>query len=345
MAKKNLNDSAQSSGAQNSGTHSSCAQSSGAHIKEEFSAQKTATEKAVAELVSSATETASSATKTRPSARRRRSQCASAEEIMAQELPSDVLQFFKTADVPEDVRECVRNLVNDMRCEEARQAQFVSDVSHEIRTPLTAIRGAAETLAGGDVPEEMAKRFLNQIINECNRLTRLANDLLTLQKAEGQEMELSRINLRAIADNCALLMKGLVEERGVKLSVVGEAPDVNGNADALNQILVNLIENASRFAGEGGQVRVEVAGMGAHSVIAVKDDGPGFGDEDPAHLFDRFYRADQSRARFKGSGNSGLGLAIVRALTEAMGGSVEAANLPNKGAVFIVALPSLLPEE
>lgn len=135
-------------------------------------------------------------------------------------------------------------------------------------------------------------------------------------------MELTRINLRAVADNCALLMQGLVEERGVNLSVVGEAPDVMGNADALNQIFVNLIENASRFAGEGGHVRVEITCSEGHSVIAVKDDGPGFGDESPDHLFDRFYRADQSRARFKGSGNSGLGLAIVKALTEAMGGTV-----------------------
>ena len=102
-------------------------------------------------------------------------------------------------------------------------------------------------------------------------------------------------------------MQGLVEERGVNLSVVGEAPDVMGNADALNQIFVNLIENASRFAGEGGHVRVEITCSEGHSVIAVKDDGPGFGDESPDHLFDRFYRAGH-------------------------------------GAVFIVAIPSLPPE-
>ena len=271
--------------------------------------------------------------------------CECAEEILAQELPAEVLSFFETVDVPPEVHAYLRDTINEMRCEEARQAQFVSDVSHEIRTPLTAIRGAAETLAEGDVPEEMAQRFLNQIIKECDRLTRLANDLLTLQRAEGEQIELTRLNLRAVADNCALLMEGLVKERGVELSVVGEAPDVNGNADAINQILVNLIENASRFAGDNGHVRVEITAHDDYSIIAVKDDGPGFGDEVPEHLFDRFYRADQSRARFKGSGNSGLGLAIVKALTDAMGGSVQAANLPGGGAVFIVALPSLPPED
>lgn len=264
---------------------------------------------------------------------------------MAQKFPPEVVEFFTRGDVPAGVRDHIVDTCNELITEEARQAQFVSDVSHEIRTPLTAIRGAAETLLEGGVPEDMAQRFLTQIVSECDRLTRLANDLLTLQRAEGQQMELSRINPRAVADNCALLMEGLLVERGVNLSVVGEAPDVAGNADALNQVLVNLIENASRYAGEDGHVRVEIAAIKDYSVVAVKDDGPGFGDEDPAHLFDRFYRADQSRARFKGSGNSGLGLAIVKALTEAMNGTVEAANLPGCGAVFIVAIPSLPPEE
>lgn len=274
-----------------------------------------------------------------------RANCECAEELLKRELPPEVAEYFEQADVPLEVREYMRDTLTEMLCEEARQAQFVSDVSHEIRTPLTAIRGAAETLAEGDVPEDMAARFLNQIINECDRLTRLANDLLTLQKAEGEDMPLTRLNLRAVADNCALLMQGLVEERGVHLAVVGEAPDIMGNADAVNQILVNLIENASRYAGENGHIRVEITSNGGYSVMAIKDDGPGFGDVEPAHLFDRFYRADQSRARFKGSGNSGLGLAIVKALTEAMGGTVEAANLPDKGAVFIVAIPSLPPAD
>ena len=268
-----------------------------------------------------------------------------AEELLRHELSPEVADYLESAEVPAFVGDYIHNLISEMLTEEARQAQFVSDVSHEIRTPLTAIRGAAETLTEGDVPEEMAQRFLNQIINECDRLTRLANDLLTLQKAEGEDMKLTRLNLRTVADNCALLMQGMVEERGVHLSVVGEAPDVMGNADAVNQILVNLIENASRYAGEDGNIRVELTSNETHSIMAVKDDGPGFGDVDPEHLFDRFYRADQSRARRAGTGNSGLGLAIVKALAEAMGGLVEAANLPDRGAVFIVAIPFLPPQE
>ena len=267
----------------------------------------------------------------------------STEEFYANELPEAVVEYFREQRPPREVVDFIVDNVNELLCEEARQAQFVSDVSHEIRTPLTAIRGTAETLLEGDVPEAMAQRFLQQIINECDRLTRLANDLLTLQRAEGAEMELTRLDLREVADNCALLMGELLDERGCKLEICGEAPDVDGNADAINQVLVNLIENASRYAASRVQVRLSAADD--YSLIAVADDGPGFGDVDPAHLFDRFYRADQSRARHKGSGNSGLGLAIVKALSSAMGGTVQAVNLPTGGACFIVALPSLPPAE
>ena len=265
----------------------------------------------------------------------------STQDYMKKNLPPEVLKFLEDANAPREVRDYIVNIINDLSAQEAKQAQFVSDVSHEIRTPLTAIRGTAETLLEGDVPAYMQKRFLTQIVNESDRLTRLANDLLTLQKASDCRMELSRVNLRVIADNCSLLMGELLEERGVSLQVRGEAPDINGNADAINQILVNLIENASRYA--HSKVVVHITALQGYSVIAVQDDGPGFGDVDPAHLFNRFYRADQSRARHRSTGNSGLGLSIVKALADGMNGSVEAANT-SKGAVFIVAFPSIGPE-
>ncbi|MCQ2751666.1 MAG: HAMP domain-containing histidine kinase [Coriobacteriales bacterium] len=263
------------------------------------------------------------------------------DDFAAKELPSNIYKYFEDGSIPKEVCDYIIDTANKLRIEEANQAQFVSDVSHEIRTPLTAIRGIAETLQEGDVPQEMQDRFLNQVVSECDRLTRLANDLLTLQKASRDDLELKRINLRTTTDNCAVLMEELLKERGIELQIVGEAPDINGNEDALKQILINLIENASRYA--KSKVRVEVGAMQQYSVIAVRDNGPGFGDIDPAHLFDRFYRADQSRQRHKTSGNSGLGLAIVKALANQMNGTVEAANLAKGGAVFYIMFPSLEP--
>jgi two-component system OmpR family sensor kinase len=251
------------------------------------------------------------------------------------------------ADALNEIGASVREANAELATEEQRQAQFVSDVSHEIRTPLTAIQGTAETLIDPDMPQPMRERFLSNIVDECQRLTRLANDLLTLQRIEGTKGELAvkRINLRSIAESTALTLEALLDERKAHLTISGEAPDVLGDPDRIRQVITNLIENASRFAPEGGHIHVELSGIDRRSVISVSDDGPGFGNVDPARLFDRFYRADSSRTRGRGTGGTGLGLAIVKTIVDAHDGTVQAVNLPNHGACFIVALPSLPPAE
>jgi two-component system OmpR family sensor kinase len=238
----------------------------------------------------------------------------------------------------------VRSTMAEVAAEGKRQGQFISDVSHEIRTPLTAIHGAAETLLDEDIPYEDRARFCGTIIRESERLTRLANDLLTLQRIEGDgEIKLKRVNLHDVVEYAAAMLEPLLEEREVILTISGEAPDVLGNPDRLQQVAQNLIDNASRFVSEGGRIHVELSGIREHSVITVSDNGPGFGDIDPARLFDRFYRGDFSRART--TGGIGLGLTIVKAIVTAHEGTVEAVNLPDGGACFIVAIPSLPPQK
>jgi two-component system OmpR family sensor kinase len=238
----------------------------------------------------------------------------------------------------------VRSTMAEVAAEGKRQGQFISDVSHEIRTPLTAIRGAAETLMDEEIPYKDRQRFCETIIHESERLTRLANDLLTLQRIEGDgEIKLGRVDLHTIVEHVAAMLEPLLEERKASLTISGEAPDVLGDPDRLQQVVQNLVDNASRFVGEGGRIHVELSGIREHSVITVSDDGPGFGDIDPARLFDRFYRGDFSRART--IGGIGLGLTIVKAIVTAHEGTVEAVNLPNGGACFIVAIPSLPPRK
>jgi two-component system OmpR family sensor kinase len=237
----------------------------------------------------------------------------------------------------------VRLQVSEAAAESARQNQFVSDVSHELRTPLTAIRGAAETMMDEDIPFEDRRRFCENIVRESERLTRLANELLTLQRIDGGgEIVLERVNLHNVITRAAALLMPLLEERNVELTISGEAPDVLGDADRLQQVATNLLENASRFTEpEHGRIWVELSGIKGHSVLTVRDNGKGFGDVDPARLFDRFYRGDSSRAR--STGGTGLGLTIVKAIVTSHDGTVEALNLPDGGACFIVAIPSLPP--
>lgn len=233
----------------------------------------------------------------------------------------------------------VSTALEQVTSEERRKTQFVSDVSHELRTPLTAIRGAAETLLDGDVAPDDQERFLSTIALEAERLTRLANDLLTLQRIEGAtgELPLSRFKLRVAAERAIAMLEPLVEHRGVTLTIAGDAPEVLGDADRLQQVVANLVDNATRIVGDGGRVDVRVATEAGYAELTVTDDGPGIPAEDLPNLFDRFYRADTSRTR--SSGGAGLGLAIVRAIVTAHAGTIEAENLDGGGSRFTVRIP------
>ncbi|MCQ4881969.1 ATP-binding protein, partial [Alistipes onderdonkii] len=135
-----------------------------------------------------------------------------------------------------------------------------------------------------------------------------------------------RVNLKGLAHSVIDALEPILRDREANTEIVGEAPDVLGNPDRLKQAVTNLVENASRFIDPGGHITIELFGRRGNSILAVKDDGPGFGDADPKLLFDRFYRADASRSR--GPGGTGLGLAIVKSVVEAHDGTVEAINLP-----------------
>jgi two-component system OmpR family sensor kinase len=235
----------------------------------------------------------------------------------------------------------IDDALEELKREERRKTQFVSDVSHELRTPLTAIRGAAETLLDGDVEPDDQQRFLSTIALEAERLGRLANDLLTLQRIEGAtgELPIRPVDLRLAADRAAAMIEPLLEDREVTLTVNGSAPIVLGDIDRLQQVVSNLVDNASRIVGPGGHVRVELKADDGRAVLSVLDDGPGIPEADLPRLFDRFYRADSSRTR--SLGGAGLGLAIVRAIVTAHGGRIEAANMPESGARMTVTLPAL----
>ncbi len=239
----------------------------------------------------------------------------------------------------------VQTALAELKEEENRKSRFVSDVSHELRTPLTAIRGAAETLLDGDVPEEDARQFLSTVVRESERLGRLANDLIALQRIEGAtgELPISRVDLLATARLAIAGLAPLTDGRGVSVTVDGTAPAVLGDADRLHQVFANLIDNASRMTLEGGTVTVSLSAEDGFAVARVLDEGPGISDADAARVFDRFYRAQPSRDR--GTGGAGLGLAIVAAIVRSHAGTITAAAREGGGSVFTLKLPALPDED
>ena len=219
---------------------------------------------------------------------------------------------------------------------EARLRQFVADASHELRTPLTSIRGYAELVAKGAVAnEEERQRALTRIKHEAVRMGGLVDDLLLLARLDqGRPLEEAPVELRRIWQD-ALRDAGMsAPDRPMEL-VAPTPVTVAGDRDRLVQVAHNLVRNAIVHTPRGSPVRVEIGVEDGMGVVKVVDAGPGLAPGQLARVFDRFYRADPSRT---GSG-SGLGLSIVRAIAEALGGRAWAEAGEGGGTVFGVAVP------
>ncbi len=231
--------------------------------------------------------------------------------------------------------------VTDLRRLESLRRDFVANVSHELRTPVASIRGAAETLRGAAATDpEAAERFVDIIERNSERLHRLVEDLLDLSRIESRDyrLNLEAVDIREVAGPIVPLFRSRADERRMRLAL--EIPDAIGllRADrrALEQVLSNLIDNAVKYASEGGTITVRAAREGSMIRISVEDTGPGIEEKYLARLFERFYRIDAGRSRELGG--TGLGLSIVKHLVEAMGGVVGVQSAPGVGTAFSFVL-------
>jgi len=229
--------------------------------------------------------------------------------------------------------------ITELRRMERVRSDFVANASHELKTPLTSIRGYAEALAD-EPPEEMRRKFLTSILNNTLRLQRLVDDLLDLSRLEsgGWAANLEPVLVDEVVEEAWELV-GARADRTVEFTVRGEAA-VRGDRQGLVQVFRNLLDNALRHTPDGGHVTVEVgpADDGASVEIAVRDDGEGIPAQALPRIFERFYRADSSRARHVGG--TGLGLAIVKHLVGAMDGEVWAESELGRGSTVRIRLPA-----
>ncbi len=228
------------------------------------------------------------------------------------------------------------------RSDELRR-RFLQDAAHELRTPLAVIDATASAVLDGVYAHE--DRHLQTIRDQSRLLARIVDDLRTISLAEGGALTLRReaVSVADLVREAAAAQAPLAADRGVTL--LAEPPEpgllVEGDRDRLAQVVGALLDNAIRHTPAGGQVRLAADRAGDRIRLEVADTGRGIAPADLPHLFDRFYQADPSRDR--ATGTSGLGLAIVRALVEAHGGRVGAANRPAGGAVFWLELRAARP--
>lgn len=226
----------------------------------------------------------------------------------------------------------------ERQASEERLRQFLADASHELRTPLASIRGYAELFRmGATRDQEGTEMAMRRIEDESKRMGVLVEDLLTLARLdEAPELRRQAVDLAVLAHDAVHDARATSPEREIELSAPPQAL-VSGDPHQLRQVLANLMRNALVHTPAGTPIELSVEDAGQTVTITVRDHGPGLPDSSQEKLFGRFWRSEGGRER--GKAGAGLGLAIVRGLLEAHGGTISAHNAPDGGAAFTVTLP------
>jgi two-component system phosphate regulon sensor histidine kinase PhoR len=219
---------------------------------------------------------------------------------------------------------------------------FVANVSHELRTPLTTIKGYAETLLEGALKEEVAFQFVQVIKRHTDRLTKIVEDLLMLSKIESKEFQLKIefISLPDFINEVIDFVKEAAEKKEISISQskITSSQAVGADRNYLEQIFINLLDNAIKYTHEGGKVTISAIEKDKREIqFSIEDDGMGIPREDIPRIFERFYRVDKGRSQELGG--TGLGLSIVKHLVQAHGGRVWVESQLGEGSTFYFTLP------
>ena len=232
--------------------------------------------------------------------------------------------------------------VTEQKKAEDQRREFVANVSHELRTPLTNVRSYAETLVEDkDLPAETVSNFLNVILSETDRMTRIVQDLLTLSRFDygHNEMNLESLDMREAIQSVydAVLMEAKKHNHLLLMDIGKTLPKVRGDRVRIEQVLMNVISNAIKYTPDGGTIKISAFQENNRLVMIVKDNGIGIPKEDLPRIFERFYRVDKARSRE--FGGTGLGLAIAREIVLQHGGDITLSSTPGNGTEVRIILP------
>jgi signal transduction histidine kinase len=221
------------------------------------------------------------------------------------------------------------------------RTDFVANVSHELKTPLTSIRGFVETLEDGAINDSNnARRFLAIIKKHAQRLGNIIDDLLRLSELEsGGGIEMAELDLKGLIDEIVMGFGHSLSVKQQRLSVETSSDDftIRGDRDKLEQVFVNLVDNAIKYTKEGGGIKVQLAKADDSVIVTVEDNGIGIPKEDIERVFERFYRVDKAHSRELGG--TGLGLSIAKHIVLVHNGEIRIESEVNKGTKVFVTLP------
>ncbi|MEA5114237.1 MAG: ATP-binding protein [Geobacteraceae bacterium] len=233
--------------------------------------------------------------------------------------------------------------ISELKALERIRKDFVANVSHELRTPVAVIKGYAETLLceGSALTPEKTAQFVGIIHNHSERLANLITDLLTLSRTESGvlSMEPMPTNIESAVNRAVRLLDQKWSVKGIDVTIddsLGDMPVILADQVKLEQVLVNLLDNAIKFTPANGSITISASDIGTHVKVDVNDTGCGIPPQDLQRIFERFYRVDTARSRELGG--TGLGLSIVKHIVQAHGGTVSVESTPGKGSTFSFTL-------
>lgn len=261
-------------------------------------------------------------------------------ELISHHNLDDRLPVPHSGDELEHLAEALNHMIGRLHDTLANSQRFLADASHELRTPLTVVRGELETLAqDARLPREVADR-MGSLLEEAERLSKIVERLFALSRLDAGEAQAEwvRFDLAGLAAGTAEQMSLLAEDKRIRLVCESHQPvEVEGDRARLKQVVVNLLDNAIKYTPEGGSIRLAVSALAGEAVLEVADTGIGIPPEALPHVFERFYRVDESRSRQPDG--AGLGLAIIKSICKAHSGEIEVESALGRGSTFRVRLP------
>lgn len=220
---------------------------------------------------------------------------------------------------------------------EILRTDFINNFSHEFKTPIVSIKGFAEVLKHDDLTKEERDEYLNIVIEESTRLASLASNVLDLSKIEAQSILTNKrqFNIGEQIRQSVLLMAPKMEKKKLSLNVNLHDYEIAGNKELLNQVWLNLLDNAIKFTPEGGEIHVRMKKIEEHVLIMIRDNGTGIQSEALPKIFDKFYQQDTSHS----AAGNGLGLTIVNQIVQLHEGTITCESTPSHGATFTISIP------
>ncbi len=232
-------------------------------------------------------------------------------------------------------------MAGEIARQEEDQKKFIANVSHDFRSPLTSIRGYLVAMQDGTIPAEMHEKYLGIVINETDRLTKLTNELLTLNNLNTRGMLLDKadFDINKVIRKVAESFGGTCIEKRIAIELVltDDKMVVNADVSKIEQVLYNLVDNAIKFSHHDSSIKIETTEKHSKVFVSVKDSGIGIPKEDQKLVFDRFYKSDASRGKDKKG--TGLGLAIVKEIIKAHEENINVISTQGVGTEFIFSLP------